>query len=199
MSVTFDYDDSAAGGADREPMTTGAYIGKFTRAAYIETDGGAKGIEFEFEAPGQGTAQFTVYMVSKEGKQTFGYNQVQALQFLMGVKGLKSQTGKVRKYVDGKWEEVDGERFVDLEGKPIGVVLQKELTTKNGGGDSFRWNLAGQFQPETKLTASELKERVSKPEKLGKLLKNLKDKDSRKHRVDAEPSQPALGADVTGF
>lgn len=194
MGITFEYDDKAAGSADREPMTTGAYVGTFTRVAYISTDEGAEGLEFEFEGPGQGKAQFNIWTKSKAGEQTFGYNQLQALMYLMGVKSLKSQPGKVRSYVDGKWEEVEGERFPDLENKPVGVVLQKELTSKKSGGDSFRWNLVGQFQPETRLTASELKDRVNKPAKLDKILRNLKDKDSRKNAA-AEPAQPSMGAE----
>lgn len=194
MGISFEYDDQAAGSADREPMTTGPYVVKFTSVAAVEEDSGAEGLEFEFDAPGRGTGSFKVYTKSKEGKQTFGYNQVMALMYLMGVKTLNSVRGKVNGWVDQKREEIDGDRFPALEDKLVGIVLQKELTTKKSGGESYRWNLVGQYQPETKLTASELKDRVVKPEKLAKILKSLKDKDSRKNAT-AEPAQPSMGAD----
>lgn len=194
MTVSFEYDDAAAAQGDREPISTGPYVGKFTHAAYLSNAEGSEGIEFTFEGPGQGTARFKLWTKSKEGKKTVGYNQLQAIQFLFNLKGLKSATGKVQAWNDttGKFEEVDGDVFPELCEKPIGVVLQKEHTSKKSGGDSFRFNLVGQFQPETRLTASEIKEHVTKPTKIDKILKGLKDKDSRKN-APTETAQPSMG------
>jgi hypothetical protein len=129
----------------------------------------------------------------------FGKAQVDAIMFLLGLKSLKSVPGKVQRWVDndkGEREkmEVDGRVFPDLCNRSIGIVLQKELYSKKASsGDGQRMSLYGLFQPETKLMMSEIKERKSKPEKLDRLLKGLKTKDTRK-APEAEPSQPAIGA-----
>lgn len=193
----FEFDSEAVAKADKAAdriNESGPYIGKFTRVAAVKTDSGARGLEFEFENAAGGDARFTVYTHSgKTGERTFGYDQVQALMLLLGAKELRAEPGKVRAYIEGQgWGEKDGLVYPALQNKPVGVVLQKELTTKSSGGDSYRWNLYGQFQPETRLTASEIRERKTRPEKLEKILKGLRDKDARKTHA-AEPSQPSVG------
>lgn len=205
-----DNDAVAKGDKNADRITdSGAYIGKFTSVAYLENeDTGSRGLEFEFESVTGGQASFTVYTHSKktgELKTTFGYDQVQALMYLLGVKTLKRVPGIINGWVGDEGArtrgEVEGFHFPELENKPIGIVLQKELTTKKtGSGDSHRWNLYGQFDPVSKLTASELRDRKTRPEKFDKLMKGLKDKDSRKSRGgESEPSQPGMGMDLGGL
>jgi len=200
MSTTYDYDEQAAGHADdiaNRIDQSNAYIGTFKRVEAITTGKGTEGIHFEFEAPGGGSTSFDLYTRKPDDngdmKTLFGLNLVQALMCILGVRGLKSSPGKVGAWEDGKRVEVDGERFTDLEGKKIGVVLQRENYTKQAGGDSYRMNLYATFHPESRLTASEIKERKVQPEKLERVLRGLKNKDSRK-AATAEPAQPPLTA-----
>ena len=202
MTVNYDYDPDAAGKADDVASridTSAAYVGKFKVAHAIKSaKTGTEGIHFEFVSPGGGSAGFDVYTRKEDGTPTFGNNQIQAMMGILGLRGLTSRVGKLEAWDndEGKRVETEGETFPDLCGKDIGLVLQKEKYTKNDGKESFRMNLYGIFHPESKFTASELKEKKAAPEKLEKMLRSLKDKDSRKPSA-TEPAQPAMGA-VTG-
>lgn len=200
--VSYAYDETNAAKADKAADTItegGAYIGKFVRAEATKSEKtGTQGIVLAFEAPGSGNAEFTLWTRKEDGTEVFGMAQVQAIMFLLGVKSLKSVKGKITKWeeVEGKGRqqvETEGNTFPDLCGKPIGIVLQKELYSKQGGkGDGSRMGLHGLFQPETKLMMSEIKERKTSPVKLERLLKGLKVKDTRKSDA-SEPGQPSMG------
>lgn len=196
--MEFSFDEESLTGADRNAARitdSGAYVGEITRVAAVYADAGWEGVDIDFKSASGGEVTIGVVTKSTEGTEPYGMDQVKALMYLMGVKPpMKPVPGKVRKYIDGKFEEVDGDTFPQLCGKPIGVVVQKELKSKKNGQDSYRWNLYGQFDPVTKLTASELRDRVGpgKGTKLEKMLRGLKDKDSRKAKT-AEPSQPSMG------
>lgn len=197
---SYDYDPDAAGHADdvaNRIDESAAYVGQFKRAeAVVSQQKGTEGMLLEFELPNGGSTEFTLWTRKADGTPIFGMNQLQAILTIFNLKGLSSVPGTVQEYdADlGKRVEVDGEVFPDLLKKPIGVILQKEKYTSNSGRDSYRMNLFGIFHPESRLTASEIKERKVKPEKFEKMLRGLKDKDSRKKK-EAEPSQPAMGAD----
>jgi hypothetical protein len=205
-STEYDYtfNDAAITKADKNAARVtegGAYLGHFNSAAAITTDGGAKGIEFEFENNDGGKVNFTVYTVGKSGQATFGADQVAGLHFLLGGKGtLRGAPGKVMKWdgPDGHREKVeaDGTIYPSLIGKPIGLILEKELTGKRSdAGEKFRFNLYGAFDTTTKLTASEIKERKSVPQKVDKMLRGLKTRDGRKGDAN-EPGQPSIGASL---
>lgn len=198
MTIEYNYNEQSAVKADDAASRIaeqGPYVGKFVRAeAVLSARTGTHGIAFAFEAPGQGTTDFTLWTQKEDGTPIFGMNMVNAIMFLIGVKSLKSAPGKVERYDEEARArvEVDGDVFPDLCNKPIGIVLQKELYSKDSGGDGSRMNLYGLFQPETKLMMSEIKERKTTPVKLERLLKGLKVKDGRK-AVANEPAQPSLG------
>lgn len=204
--MNFEYDESAIAQADKaaDRLTEGgAYVGQFTSVEGMESEGGAKGLTFNFESPGVGTTSFALWTQGKDGKPTFSVAQVQAMMFLVGIKALKAVPGKVMKWEaneKGQREKVEGEgdTYPDLCKKPIGVVLQKELYTTGKGSTGERMNLYGLFQPETKLMASEIKDRKTTPVKLARLLAGLKVKDARK-AVSEEPAQPSMGIAAEGY
>lgn len=201
MGMNYDYDEEAAGHADdfvNRIDQSGSYIGQFIQASALVTKNGGHGIHFEFEVTGGTTVGFDIYTQAADGTKWGGYNQLQAIQTILGIKGLHSKAGKVQGWVDGKRGEVDGEYFPDLLNKRIGVVLQREDYTNNSGKDSYRMLLQGQFHAETRLTASEIRERKTEPKKLEKMMRGLKNKDSRMKK-DVEPSQPAIGADAGSY
>lgn len=200
VGVSYDYDEAAATKSDKAADTItegGPYVGKFLAAeATVSAEKGTHGVKLSFEAPGNGKAEFTLWTKGEDGTKYFGFDQLQGLMFLMGVKSLRSVKGKVTKWedVDGTRKQVEGEgdTFPDLCNKPIGLVFQQELYTTNKRATGTRLNLYGAFQPETKLMMSEIKERKTTPVKLERLLKGLKVKDTRKGET-AEPTQPSLG------
>lgn len=201
MSISYDYDENAASHADdiaNRIDTGGAYVGTFKRAeATVSDQKGTHGIIFEFEAPGGGAIEATLWTRKADGSAIFGDNIVQAIRTILNVRGkLESSPGTVMKWEEGKKVEAAGDVFPQLCGKRIGVVLQKELYTNGSGRDSYRMNLYGVFDADSKLTASEIKEGVKEPKKLQRMINSVqKNKDSRT-AATAEPAQPAVGAAV---
>lgn len=200
--MDYDYDETAASHADdfaNRIDENALYIGVMKRADSLLTDKGTKGIYFEFEAPGGGNASFSLYTEKSDGTRIFGFNKVQALMTILGLRGLKAKPGMVSVYnaEEGKRVEEEGEVYPELCEKLIGVALQKELYTNNSGKDSYRMELVSFFHPDTKLTASEIRERKVKPEKIAKIERSLKTRDSRTKKA-AEPAQPGAGAPVDG-
>lgn len=199
MTTNYEYDPDAASKADDVASridTSAAYIGQLKIAHAFKASTGTEGIHFEFVSPGSGSAGFDIYTRKNDGTPVFGMNQLQAMMMILGLRGLRAESGKFEAYdADvGKRTERDGEIFPELCGKDIGLVLQKEKYTKNDEKEGYRMNLFGIFHPIARLTASELKDRKTQPEKLEKMLRSLKDKDSRRV-VTAEPAQPAVGTE----
>lgn len=201
----YGYDEEAAVAADNianRISENAAYVGSFTRVEDLTSQKGTKGVYFEFECPGGGKTNFTLYTKKAEGEViNVGMNKLQAMLTILGLKhGLRAQPGKVQKWDEdeGKRVEADGMVFPDLIGKPIGLVFQKELYTGNDGKDRDRMELVMSFDATSKLSASEIKERKAKPEKLDKVVRGLKTRDNRVKQA-AEPSQPAVGASAGDF
>ena len=198
-SVSYDFDESAAGHAEdfaNRIDKSDAFIGKFTNVWALvsktkdDGSGGTSGIHFEFEGTGGERGQADIYTIKKDGTKLFGYNMVQAMMLIMGVQGLKTKKGEIEGFVDGKREKMEGDVFPDLIGRSIGVIFQKELYTKSDGKEGSRYNLIATFHPETRLTASEIKEKKVKPEKYERIMRGLKTKDSRTAQAP-EPAQPS--------
>lgn len=203
MTTSYEFDERAATKADDAASRiaeNGAYPGHFKKAwAVTSSRTGTEGIAFSFDSPGQGTAEFTLWTRKEDGTEIFGWNQVSAIMFLLGIKSLTSERGMIEMWDEdvGKRIEQEGDVFPALCNKPIGLVLQKEWYSKDNGGDGSRMNLYGVYDSATKLMMSELKEKKTTPVKLERLLKGLKTKDSRKAAAN-EPHQPALGG-VDGY
>jgi hypothetical protein len=205
MALDYGYNPEVAGAADKmaeRATDSGAYVGELKKV-YTTVSGnkGTHGLVCEFEAPGQGNAEFTLWTHDNEGKAMTGspgYAMFNALLFLLGVKNPEVAKGTAEVWVDGaggKREKVEQEVdiFPELCGKKIGIVLQKEVQDKG-----FRMNLYGLFEPTTRRTMTEVRDGVTKGVKLDRLLKGLKDKDGRTkgRSSEGEPGQPSTGMDM---
>lgn len=200
----YSYDEDSAVKADAAASRInegGGYIGTFASAEAVTAQSGTKGIAFKFQQKGGGDASFTLWTKKENGESAFGKSFVDSMLFHFGLKTIKAGRGLVEQWVDTdkgrEKQEVEGTVYPDLCNKLIGVVLEKELTSKKNGSDSFRFNLVGLYGPDTKLMMSEIKERKSTPVKLDRLLKGLKVKDSRKAAAN-EPGQPSIGGVESG-
>lgn len=193
--MEYTFDDDAAGKADNVANRideNGPYIGKIKQAeALVSAEKGTKGVRFIFEVPQGGTTRFDLWTEKADGERIFGFNQLMAVLQIVGVRSMRTASGKVERFVDGKLEEVEGEVYPELAGKELGIVFQKELITTQSGKDSYRMNPYLFFHPTSKLTASEIKEKKAKPEKFEKVVKSVKTKDSR-IKKEAEPAQPSV-------
>lgn len=197
---TYEYDEDAASHADdfaNRIDESALYIGEFKRVSAVLSKNNTQGMSFDFEVEGGGKTNFTLWTEKEDGTRIFGFNKVQAMMTIFGLKSLRAEPGKVEVWdeEEGKRVEADGEVYPALQGKLIGCALEKELYTSGSGKDSYRMNLAAVFHPVNKLTASEIRERKVKPEKIEKIQKGLRTRDNREKRTP-EPGQPGAGAPV---
>ena len=167
---------------------TGKYIGKFTRAEDIKASSGTKGIDFSFVSNTGQKARFALYTTKSDGsKISIGHGFVMALMTCLKLREIKPQQMMVKKWDRDANAEIDAQAlcFPDLMGKPIGVLLEAEAYEKNNGEVGSRMVLAGVFQAETELTASELLDRKVQPEQLSKIVMTLRDRPLRAKKAGA--------------
>lgn len=201
----YDFDPEAAGHAEdvlNRIDHSGPYVGEFTYAEkVISKEKGTLGMKLGFDDGHGGKCELTLWTKKADGTPLFGFNIVQAILCVLGLKGLKPVKGKVYSWNEETKKsrdlEEDGEVYPDLLKKRIGLVLQKELKNNEvSGKEFFNMNIFGVFQDGTRLTATEIKEKKVKAEKFEKMTKTVKDKDSRtKGKKSEEPAQPSMGAD----
>jgi hypothetical protein len=199
--LDFTFDAEAAEQGDNFATridTTGRYVGKFTAARRIVARTGTTGVALTFEAKEGGLGDINLYATKSDGTRTFGYNQIQAIMGLFGLKtGLQGVPGKAQVYDAelGQRVEQDVTLYPALCGKDIGAVFRKRLYSKDDGQDGWSLELAAVFDAQTGATWTE-KKAGGMPVKINKLLASIKDKDERK-----APSAGAVGeADIpAGF
>lgn len=153
------------------------YIGEFTLAEAVTSRQGTEGIEFSFKSrEGQQANYLTLWTYNAKGEKLYGFKVLSAIMTVMGIKDLAPKKGNI-KDKDGNARQVTA--FPALHGKPIGLVLQKVLYTKNDGRDGYKFNIFAPFQASTELTAKEILDGVTQPKALGGIVASLKDKDER--------------------
>lgn len=171
MNVIFQYDQSAAVTAGVSNFLTegGAHIAVITEAKFVQGKNGKKsaGLEFSISTP-QGEASYiSVWYQKADGQcNQFGYAIVQAMLGLTGLQNLVSTQRGDAHYAPG------------LEGKQIGLCLQKVLTKKQDGSDSYKFDIKIPFNPTTRQTLKEFVERTQ-PKVVDSWLSSLTDKDDR--------------------
>lgn len=154
----------------------GKYKGRFTRAQHIVSENtGTNGIDFDFEAENGQKARFSIYTIKADGTQIYGYKQLMAIMTVLKLRNLADpqiRQAKVYDFDAGQEVERDVPQFPDLLDKPIGLLFTME-EYKSG---KWRPNLAGVFQADTELVASEILDRKTQPLTLPKMVDRLRDK-----------------------
>lgn len=169
--------------AARKADTTGAsikelgkYVGEFTQAKdIVSKNTGARGIELAFKATNGQKANLSIYTQSASGEKYQGFEALMAIMTCMALRSIKPQIGKATKYdYDTKKDVIEEcSIFPDLC-KPIGVLLETEDYQKQDGSTGTRMVLKNVFQASTELTASEILDRKTSPEQLGKMVAGLR-------------------------
>jgi hypothetical protein len=183
----------------------GKCIGTFTRAENVSSAKGTKGIDFAFETPDRQNANFTLWTYNKEGKELYGFKQLQALMTCLRVKNIAPSTALVHKWdrVANGMVDVQAEVFADLMAVPIGILFETEDYQK------FKDNMpvdvgtkvvpAYFFDAKSELTASEILDKKVTPVQLAKLVQTLKHRPLRKQSGQAPASQSAPAPSGNGF
>lgn len=171
-NVIFTYNEEAAltagqGGFINE---SGAYVLTITEAALKQSEKGARFIEFSGEADdGKKVQYLSVCTTKNDGTENkFGANVIHAMMGCSGVRQLTQHMQSVNSFV-----------APEFHGKKIGLVLQKVLTTKRDGSDSYQMEIRLPFIAQTGQTLKE-KAEGKQPEAVQHMVSTMKDKDNRK-------------------
>ena len=172
-------DESSVKKADSSGGITekGMYVGTFTKVELIQAQTGTLGVEFDFKTNDDIQVKGMKFWIQKaDGTKIFGLDKLMALASLLGVPTLKPTTQNRLKYdYDAKTEITkDVKCFVELENKPIGVLLFKEEYEWEGN-IKFKMSIEMFFDAQTKQNA---KEKLEKKEAqiVERRFKSLKDK-----------------------
>ena len=159
---------------------SGQYIGVFTEAKEVKSEKGTEGVELKFKSnTGLEASYMTLWTYNAQGEAIWGLKQLNALMMCASVRELNPISAQGKIYDGSQMVDAEITIFPELMNKPIGVVLQKELYTKNNGDDSSRMNLFAFFNHESKKTASEIADKKDATA-LTSMLKTLADRDNRK-------------------
>lgn len=149
MTTIMQYDQNEgmkAGGGDF--ITDGGpYICQITEAKYTTARTGTMGIEFSIKTQEGLSARFiTVYYQKGDGDIVKGgHSLIHALMGLLQIQGITTAQNQ------------DGEQYCpELQGKKVGLFLQKKLYTKNDGSDGYKFEIAVPFNMADRRTLREL-------------------------------------------
>lgn len=185
MSLQFNQADARRADSSGVIRETGKYLGIITRAEKLNSKNGVEGLGLSFKSDDGATASYLdLYTIKPDGTKLFGHNLVQSLLCVTRVKDAAEGPITFEKW-DNEVREVvkaTGNGYPALMGKRVGVILQKELQSHyQTGADVERINVVGFFEAASGLTASEILDGKTKPERVEQKLKALLPvRDSRK-------------------
>lgn len=162
----------------------GAYAGRFSRVEKLYSDRtGAHGIGFDFKGTSGEKLSASIWTHNDDGKQWSGYDLIMALLAVTGVFTIKPA-----KHVSLVWDrnekkdvQAELEQFPELIGKDVGILVRMvEEEKQDGSGTYWKPEIVGFYRPADDLTASEIVNKKTVPEKLEQLIAALKDKPLKK-------------------
>lgn len=206
--MDFTLDTKAAKAADQTNARiteSGKYAGMLTRVEAKTSAKGTKGVELSFKCDSGETSDYLqLWTENASGEQLSGFKTVMALLTCLSLRSAKQQQIEVEKYSkeSGQREKVRIQGYPEMMGKPIGLLLQKELYTKRDGGEGEQMLIVGCYRPNDEMTASEILDKAKSPEVLAKQLAWLASKpvkDSRTGHAPRPAQQAPAHHDSSGF
>lgn len=188
-NAIFNYNQEAAASAGASSYITesGAYTGKILTAVYvISGQKKTQGMEFSFESKEGQTANYlTVYYAKADNTPLQGgINMINAIMGCANVQSMSSASRTVG--------QVQENYAPEIEGKPIGLLLQKVLYSKNNGEDGFKFEIKLPCFASNGQTIQEKAE--AKPaSRVAKWAATITDKDDRTNKAQQQGGyqQPA--------
>lgn len=186
---------------------SGKYVGVITRAEALVSQNGTKGLGLSFKTTSGQTADYLdIYTHKKNGEELTGLKTVNALLACLKLRSINEGAIHCEKWNADikKREQVQVTGYPELMNKPIGMLLQKELGTHSlTGADTEKMTVFGVFSASSELTASEILEGKTQPERLPKMIEALSARPVRdnrdKDRKPAAAAKPKGAATGTGF
>jgi hypothetical protein len=163
---------------------SGKYIGVITRAEKLKSKKGTEGFGLSIKTDDGSTANYLdLYTVNSKGETLPSMATVQAILCCTRTKEAKEGNIEFDKWDNDARQTVKATSngYPDLMGKRIGLVLQRELSTNNTNGkDVDRVVIYGVFEADSELTASEILDKKTQPEKVAKMVASLKSVNDRR-------------------
>lgn len=187
---------------------SGKYIGTITRAEALVSEQGTKGIGLSFKSEDGASADYLdLYTHRANGEALSSLKTVNAILACIRLRTINegSVTFESWDRQAGQRVKVTKQGYPDLMGKRIGLLLRKFLDSKQDGSDRDGVEIFGVFEAGTELTASEILDQKTKPERLTKMVEALAARpvyDKRKKPSGAQHPQSTTTrqpASSTGF
>ena len=147
-NVIFQYDQESAltSGASNYITEGGPHVGSISEAKYVFGKNGKQsaGLEFTLSTDSGEAKYLSVWYQKADGTvNQYGYSLVQSM---MGLCKLNTLT-----------QQAKGDYSIapEFTGKQIGLLLQKILTSKQDGSDSYKMEIKLAFLPQTRQTLKE--------------------------------------------
>lgn len=147
-NVIFQYDQDSAltSGASNYITEGGPYVGTIAEAKYVFGKNGKQsaGLEFTLSTDSGEAKYLSVWYQKADGTvNQYGYSLIQSM---MGLCKLNTLT-----------QQAKGDYSIapEFTGKQIGLLLQKILTSKQDGSDSYKMEIKLAFLPQTRQTLKE--------------------------------------------
>ena len=179
MNRTYTLNTEAAKKADNGQYIseTGKYTGVFTRAEEVKSRNETEGVEFAFKSDSGATTDFLkLWTFNSEGKELLSFGTLNAIMTCAKTRSISPKQETVEKYdsASGQRKKVTATVYPEIMNKRIGILLQKVWWGKDN--DKYKFEIAGVFDAETELTASEILSKKTEPAKLAQMVSSLKDK-----------------------
>lgn len=197
MSLKFD--EKEARQADRSNQSirvAGKYIGTITRAEKLLSKKNTEGFGLSFKTDDGQTANYLdLYTVNDKGETLPSMATVQAIMCCTRTREAPEGSIKFEKWdSDAKvMYEASANGYPTLMGKRIGLLLQQELS--DNPNDPSKHNdrviVYGVFEADSELTASEILDKKTVPEKLGKMVTALMAKPINDRRANKSTHSPS--------
>ena len=147
-NVIFQYDQESAltSGASNYITDGGPHVGSISEAKYVFGKNGKQsaGLEFTLSTDSGEAKYLSVWYQKADGSvNQYGYALIQSMMGLCKLNTLSQQQ--------------KGEYSIapEFTGKQIGLLLQKILTSKMDGSDSYKFEIKLAFLPQTRQTLKE--------------------------------------------
>ena len=153
---------------------SGKYIGVITRAEKLSASTGTIGLGLSFKADSGQTADYLdLYHTKGDGETLSGLKTVNAILCCTKVSEATEGPIQCEKWQDGGRQRVTVTGYPALMGKRVGLLLQQVLETGKDGKDREKVQIFAVFNADTELTASEMYDKKTKPERLPNMLDAL--------------------------
>ncbi|QQE90439.1 hypothetical protein [Azotobacter chroococcum] len=204
MARAYNLDTQAAKEANaggKRITETGKYVGTITAAFYEQNQKGTESVNIMFTAAdGREVGPLNLYTHNGSGEPLAGYKTLNALMTCAKVRALSWNVEPLELYDFDQREVVTKQKevAVELKGKKIGLVLQKEVYNKQSGGQGERMLITAPFEASTELMAAEILGGQKEPAALGGMMAYIA-KNPIKYAKGAtqQSQQPAAGSYAT--